>query len=310
MTESAPSSSSMPLPPLATDNIKGMVFMLISTVGFAAMVMLVRAASTDLHPFEIAFFRNLFGLLVLVPWFIKDGWMPFKTSRLGVHVIRNLVQVTTVLSFFFALAITPLALATALSFIAPIFATILAILFFREMVGVRRWMAILFGFAGTYVILRPGFTPISLGPLLVIFSSVMFAISLTIMKLLSRTDSTVTITCYSASLLAVFSLGPAAYFWQWPTWEQLGLLVALGLIATSAQMFFIQAMKIADMNVVMPMFFFQLIWVAVGAYLIFGEAPDAYTLLGGAMVFASTFYIAFRERAIKADPAAQPPDGG
>ena len=310
MTESASSSSSMSPAPLATNNIKGMVFMLISTVGFAAMVMLVRATSTDLHPFEIAFFRNLFGLLVLVPWFVKDGWMPFKTRRLGVHVVRNLVQVTTVLSFFFALAITPLALATALSFIAPIFATILAILFFREMVGVRRWMAILFGFAGTYVILRPGFVPISLGPLLVIFSSVMFSISLTIMKLLSRTDSTVTITCYSASLLAVFSLGPAAYFWQWPTWEQLGLLVALGLIATSAQMFFIQAMKIADMNVVMPMFFFQLIWVAAGAYLTFGEAPDAYTLLGGAMVFASTFYIAYRERAIKADQAAQPPEGG
>lgn len=287
-----------------------MVFMLISTVGFAVMAMLVRALSSDIHPFEIAFFRNLFGLLVLVPWFIRYGWMPFKTSQLGVHVVRNLVQVTTVLSFFYALAITPLALATALSFIAPIFATILAILFFREMVGIRRWIAILLGFAGTYVILRPGFIPISLGPLLVIFSSVMFSISLTIMKLLSRTDSTVTITCYSASLLALFSLGPAAFFWQWPTWEQLGFLVILGLITTSAQMFFIQAMKIADMNVVMPMFFFQLIWVAAGAYLIFGETPDAYTLLGGAMVFASTFYIAYRERAIKADPTAQSPDGG
>lgn len=277
--------------------------MLVSTVGFSGMVMLVRMASADLHAFEIAFFRNLFGLLVLLPWFVRFGLRPFKTERIGLHVVRNLVQVATVLSFFLALTITPLALATALSFIAPIFATILAVVFFREVVGVRRWAAILFSFVGTYIILRPGLIPVTLGPLLVIVSSLFFSISLTIMKVLSRTDSTVTITCYSASLLAAFSLIPAAFFWQWPTWEQLAWLVALGLIATSSQMFFIQAMKIADMNVVMPVFFFQLIWVALVAYLAFGEVPDAYTLLGGAMVFASTFYIANRERAVAASVA-------
>ena len=277
--------------------------MLVSTVGFSGMVMLVRMASADLHAFEIAFFRNLFGLLVLVPWFVRFGLRPFKTERIGLHVVRNLVQVATVLSFFLALTITPLALATALSFIAPIFATILAVVFFREVVGVRRWAAILFGFVGTYIILRPGLIPVTLGPLLVIVSSLFFSVSLTIMKVLSRTDSTVTITCYSASLLAAFSLIPAAFFWQWPTWEQLAWLVALGLIGTSSQMLFIQAMKIADMNVVMPVFFFQLIWVALVAYLAFGEVPDAYTLLGGAMVFASTFYIAYRERAVAASVA-------
>ena len=274
--------------------------MLVSTIGFAGMVMGVREASSEIHPFEIAFFRNLFGILVLVPWFIRSGLQPFKTNRLGLHVVRNLVQVTTVLTFFVALTITPLALATALSFIAPIFATIFAIIFFREQVGARRWAAILFGFAGTYIILRPGAVPVTLGPMLVIVSSVFFSISLTIMKKLSLTDSTVTITCYSATLLALFSLGPAIFFWQWPTWEQLGLLLALGLITTSSQMFFIQAMKVADMNVVMPVFFFQLIWVAVGAYLLFGEMPDIFTLLGGAMVFASTFYIAYREKTIAA----------
>ena len=303
MTENSTTSARPSPVPDAASNVKGMAFMLISTVGFAGMIMLVRVASADLHAFEIAFFRNLFGLLVLVPWFARFGLRPFKTQRLGLHVVRNLVQVATVLSFFVALTITPLALATALSFIAPIFATILAIVFFREVVGVRRWAAILFGFIGTYVILRPGVIPVTLGPLLVIVSSVLFSVSLTIMKLLSRTDSTVTITCYSASLLAAFSLVPAAFFWQWPTWEQLSWLVALGLIGTSSQMFFIQAMKIADMNVVMPVFFFQLIWVALAAYLAFGEIPDVYTLLGGAMVFASTFYIAYRERAVAASSA-------
>jgi drug/metabolite transporter (DMT)-like permease len=280
--------------------------MLVSTVGFAGMVLLVRLASADLHAFEIAFFRNLFGMLVLVPWFARFGLRPFKTRRLGLHVVRNLVQVAILLSFFVALTITPLALATALSFIAPVFATILAIVFFREVVGVRRWTAILLGFVGTYVILRPGVIPMTIGPLLVIVSSLFFSVSLTIMKLLSRTESTVTITCYSASLLTAFALVPAAFFWQWPTWEQLGLLVTLGLIATSSQMFFIQAMKIADMNVVMPVFFFQLIWVALVAYLAFGEIPDVYTLLGGAMVFASTFYIAYRERTVAASGAQMP----
>ena len=202
--------------------------MLVSTVGFSGMVMLVRMASADLHAFEIAFFRNLFGLLVLLPWFVRFGLRPFKTERIGLHVVRNLVQVATVLSFFLALTITPLALATALSFIAPIFATILAVVFFREVVGVRRWAAILFSFVGTYIILRPGLIPVTLGPLLVIVSSLFFSISLTIMKVLSRTDSTVTITCYSASLLAAFSLIPAAFFWQWPTWEQLAWLVEGG----------------------------------------------------------------------------------
>ena len=127
-------------------NLRGILLMFVATICFSLMHALIRYMAGELHPFQLAFFRNAFGLLVVLPWFIRYGLAPLKTQRLGLHAVRSCINVMAMLMFFYAVSITPLAEVAALSFTAPIFATVLAIVVLREVVGFRRWCAIFFGF--------------------------------------------------------------------------------------------------------------------------------------------------------------------
>ena len=265
---------------------------------------LVRFVSGDLHPFEIAFFRLTFGLIVVLPWFVKLGWQPLKTTRPGLQVARGVLNLFCMLAFFFALSITPLAEATALMFTAPIFTTILAMWVFGERAGFRRWAAIGVGFLGALVVLRPGFTEIDLGPMLLLFAAFVWGICMIIIKELGRTESSVTITIYMSLVMAPLSLVPALFYWQWPTWEQIAWLIAVGLAGGGGQMAMAEALKLGDTHAIMPVEFVRLIWISIIAYVAFAEVPGLYSpWLGGAMIFAATAYIALRERTLRKMPA-------
>jgi drug/metabolite transporter (DMT)-like permease len=289
--------------PVAPEALSGLVFMLVSTALFAAMHGSIRYVSSAIHPFEIAFFRNLFALLVVLPWFVRYGLRPLRTRRLGLHGIRALLNIVAMLSFFYALTITPLSQVTALGFTAPIFATLLAALVLGEVVRLRRWNAIGIGFAGVLIILRPGLDAIGPGQLLTLFSSLIWACALLVIKTLSRTDGSVTIISYMALLMIPLTALPAAFVWHWPDAMQLAWLVLIGLLGGTGQLLMTEALRRADTAVVMPLDFCKLIWVTLLAYLAFGEVPDEFTWLGGAVVFASVLYITLRERRL-AEPAA------
>ena len=276
--------------------LRGILWMLLATMFFSAMHGSIRHASADMHPFEIAFFRNLFGIFVVAPWFIRYGLAPLRTSVLKLHLGRSVLNLISMLAFFYSLSITPLADVAALTFAAPIFATVLAIFFFRETVTVGRWGAILLGFAGTLVILRPGFQEVGLGPILAVSSAIVWAFALMIIKQIGRTDSSVTITSYMLVMLVPLSAIPAAFVWQWPTQNQLVWLVAIGMLGTTGHLLMNQAIKEAETHVVMPIDFVRLVWVAVIGYFAFNEFPDAFTWTGGAMIAAGGIYIAYSER--------------
>jgi drug/metabolite transporter (DMT)-like permease len=284
-------------------NLRGIILMLISTVAFAAMHAAVRHLSGELHPFEIAFFRNAFGLLV------------------PLHGLRSGLNIIAMLAYFYALSITPLARATSLSFTVPIFATLLAMVVLGEVVRLRRWVAMFCGFAGALVILRPGLAEIDLGSLLVLLSAAVWASALTVIKVLSRTDSSITITCYMVILMAPISLVPALWVWQWPTGEQLLWLVAIGVVGTLGQLIMTQALKEAETSVVMPeaetsvvmpFDFFKMIWASLLGFLFFAEVPTLFIWIGAGIIFASTSYIAYREHKVTRAPppqsVARPPE--
>lgn len=292
-------------PATSADNLRGIFWMAVGTLCMSSMHGLVRFVSGDLHPFEIAFFRLVFSLIVVLPWFVKLGWQPLKTKRPGLQVARGVLNLSCMLAFFFALSITPLAEVTALMFTAPIFTTILAMGVFGERAGFRRWAAIGVGFLGALVVLRPGFTEIGLGPMLVMFAAFVWGICMIIIKELGRTDSSVTITVYMSLVMAPLSLVPALFYWQWPTGEQIAWLVAIGLVGGAGQMAMAEALKLGDTHAVMPVEFVKLIWISIIAYIAFAEVPGLYTWLGGAMIFAATGYIALRERALRKRSAAQ-----
>ncbi len=286
-------------------NLRGMALMFVAMIGHASSQGMVRQVSAELHTFEIVFLTTLTGIPVLLPWFVRHGLEPFRTTRFGLHLVRTLLAVFGLTAWFHALAITPLATASALSFSAPIFATVLAVLVLGEKVGIARWFAVLLGVAGMLVILRPGLVALELGPFLAITSALSYAVVLSIIKVLGRTDSSVTILAYVMVLFVPLTLVQALLVWQWPSPEAWMWLIAIGVIGTLSQLLLTQALKEAETSVVMPLFFFQLVWMSVIGFAFFGEIPSVFAWIGGAMIITSGTYIAYREsRAKKALPAA------
>lgn len=284
---------------------RALALMFVSTLGFSIMHALVRHVSGELHPFEIAFFRNLFGLVVIVPWFLRYGTGVLKTQRLPLHLLRAGLNVIAMLCFFYALSITPLSQVAALAFTAPIFATIFAVLILHEVVRMRRWLAILFGFAGTFIAIRPGFAEVGLGSVLLITQAVVWGFALVVIKIIGRTDSAVTIAAYMTLLMIPLSLVPALMFWQTPSLDALGWLALIGIVGTVAQLLMTQALKEGEAAVVMPVDFFKLIWASILGYVVFAEVPTVYTWIGGTMIFAAATYIAYRESVLRTVPVAK-----
>jgi drug/metabolite transporter (DMT)-like permease len=286
--------------------LRGVALMLVSTVVLSGMHASIRYLSETVHPFEIAFFRNLFALVVVLPWFLRYGATPLRTSRFGLHVLRAALNAAAMLSFFYALSLAPLSEVTALGFTAPIFATLLAAPILRETVGLWRWSAILVGFVGTLIILRPGFGSLGAGQLLTLFSSLVWACALMTIKTLSRSESSVTIVTYMGLLMIPLSLAPALLVWQWPDLWQLSWLALIGVLGGIGQFAMTEALRQADTAVVMPVDFSKLIWATLLAWLAFGEVPDGFTWLGGGVIFISTFYITYRERKLARPRAGFP----
>lgn len=295
-------------PPLA-----GFLMVILAAALFAAMHSTIRfvAVSGGIHPFEMAFFRNLFGLVVFAPFLIKHGFGIFRTQRLGLHLGRAGMNSISMLSWFTVLALMPVADATALSLIGPVFVSLLAILFLGERVGPRRWFGISLALAGGLIIIRPGFVEIGLGTWLILFSAIVVSGSKLIAKILSGTESAVTIVAMLTVLTVPITLVPTIFVWQVPTPEQLGLLLLIGILGTIGHLLFVQAYKLADISQVEPAIFTRMIWAALIGFVLFSEFPDMWTWIGGAVIVVGTTYIARREavRGVKKDPVARTPVG-
>lgn len=282
-----------------TPALRGILLMCLSTVAFSIMHGLVRFVSELLPPFQIAFFRNIFGLAFLLPLLMRSRFAMLRTKRIGLHALRGVINMAAMLMFFTALSISPLAKVTALSFTAPIFMAILSVLVLGERFRIYRWLAILFGFLGMLIILRPGLVAIDTGALLVTGSAALWAVAMVIIKILSRTESSVTIVAYMGIFLGFFSVGPALWVWQPFGLQTLVWMVVIGLFGSIAQMSLSQSLKETDPTALMPFDFLKLIWTALIGAWFFAEFPDIYTWIGAAVIFSSGLFIAFRERRVK-----------
>jgi len=283
---------------------RGIFYMILMTLLFASMNAAARHVSAGLHPFEVAFFRNLFAVLFLVPMLMRNGFEVFHTRRFGAHLARSTFNSVNMLCFFAAVSLTPLSELVALSFTAPIFATVLSVLIIREFVGLRRWSAIAVGFIGAMVILRPGFEEVTFGHGLTLAAALTWGGVLLMIKSLSRTESSLTIVAYMIVLMTPMTLVPALFVWQWPNMTEFAWLAFIGITGASAQYFLSQALHEADLSIVMPFDFTKLIWVSIIAFIFFGEVPLWTTWVGGALIFASGIYIARRETMRRKEPAA------
>lgn len=276
--------------------LRGMALILFSTLGFSGMHAVIRQlGKEELHPFEIAFFRNLFGLIVLSPLFLRYGVGALRTRHLPLHALRGFLQIGAMLMFFTAVTITPLAKVSAMSFTAPLFATVGAVLFLGERIRARRIGALVIGFVGALVIIRPGAVELDLGAVLVLASSAIWACAMLIIKHLSRSDTSVVITAYMGIFLTPLSLIAAVPVWSWPQPHHYLMFALMGALGSLAHVSMAQAFKEADATAILPLDFTRLLWAAALGFVLFAEIPDLWTWVGGITIFASATYIAYRE---------------
>jgi drug/metabolite transporter (DMT)-like permease len=279
----------------ASETLRGMLLIALSAFGFSMMHVMIRLLTEgDLHPFEVAFFRNAFGVVALLPILLRSGFATLRTGRLPLHALRSVLGLVSMLLFFSALQRTGLPKVTAMSFTAPLFATAGAVVVLREKIHARRIGALLVGFLGTLIVMRPD-GGIDSGVLMVLASSALWAIALLTIKALSHTESSFAVTLYTGLFMAPLSLIPASFVWTWPTGREYAWLAVMGTVGTISQLIMTQAFREADASAVLPVDFTRLLWASVFGWLVFHERPEIATLIGGTLIFVSTMYITVRE---------------
>lgn len=276
--------------------VQGALYMTLASLFFALMNTCVRyAANGGLDATQIAFFRNLFALIFMLPWVIRTRFAAVRTRRLKAHFWRGITGLGAMNLWFLAIAALPMAQAVALNFTFPLFGTILAALILKEKVRARRWSATLVGFLGVLVVLRPWEGAMPLAALIPVAAAAFMALSSILVKSLSNTEAPGTMVFYMNLIMTPLSLIPAAFYWHWPDLETWGYVAVLGFFAAISHVMLTRAYVRADASVVQPFDYLRLPFIAGLAYLFFGEVPDQWVWVGGAIIAASTFYIARRE---------------
>ncbi len=274
----------------------GALWMVLAAAGFTVVPVSVRYMSDSIPIFEIIFWRNLLALLPSVPIMLKSGAAVFSTGRLGTHALRTAFTYCAMLTYFWGISVVPLAQATAIHFLIPIFTALSAIFFLGERATWRRGGALLVGLGGALLVVRPGFTDVGVYSFSVLLSSLFYAGSWLTVKRLSSTESASVTTFYMNLLLLPVSFLPAVFFWVPLSPRDILPLLALGLGGWLAHYAQARAFASADMSVVAPLDFLRLPFVAFAAYLIFDQVPEYFVWVGGLIIILAATYVLRYER--------------
>ena len=277
--------------------------MMAAALCFTVMTALVRDVADQVHPVQIAFFRAATNLTLMLPFAMRQGRSLFRSSNHRVYVFRGLVGFIFMMSFFPGAALIPIAESQALIFTAPLWATIMAVVFLGERLVRHRAFALIVGFAGALIILRPGFEVVSLGALLLLIAALANATSHVIVRYTTRSDSPDHAVFFLAFYTTPLTAIAALFVWQSPNLEQLGLLIAIGTLATLNQRFQSRAFASADATAVLPFDFVRLPFAGVIGIFALAELPDFWVWIGGIVIFGASVYLARSEvRSVNPSP--------
>jgi drug/metabolite transporter (DMT)-like permease len=298
--------------------LRGIFLMVLSVFLFSSMDAVIKWASADYPTGQIVFFRNFLAFVPVFLFLWRTGTpMPLRTRRIGGHLVRGLVGVASMSLFFLALGLLPLADAMALGMSGPIFLTALSVPLLGERVGIRRWSAVIVGFVGVLIMVRPGSAVFHPAALTAIGGAFFYALAMVSIRHLSRTEPATTIVFYFTLFagivgLLTWPLAAAAPAWldPWvmPDLEGWIVLVGIGLIGGTAQLTMTYAFKMAPVAVIAPFEYAAVVIGATYGLAIWSEVPDEYIILGAAIVIASGLYILYREAKLRRTSAnLEPP---
>lgn len=279
-----------PSAPRPAPLLQAVAWMTGTLLSFTFMAIAVRELSGDIHSFQIMLFRSIGALLILLPFTITMGRAIWRTSNLKLQFGRNTVHFAAQLGWITGIGLLPLAEVFAIEFTAPIWATIMAVLFLGERLNRGRVVAVVFGFVGILVILRPGVTAIDHGTLAVLGAAVGFAMTLSITKFMTRSDAPVTILLYMSVIQLPMGIALSVFVWVTPDWLQLFWLFVVGVVGLSAHYCTAKALSLADQTIVVPMDFMRLPLIVAVGFLLYSETAELAVLLGALLIFAGNYY--------------------
>jgi drug/metabolite transporter (DMT)-like permease len=284
-------------PPRADRPLRGIALLLVSSVFLGTSDATSKYLSTTLPSIEIAWIRFLVFVLIMIPAMVPASPLfALRTARPMRQVVRGMTLLASSLLFISGLRYLPIAEASATSFVSPLFVTALSIFFLGEKVGLRRWLATAVGLVGVLIVLRPGTSAFHPAAFFPVVSAFAWASCLIMTRMMSGQERTLVTMTYSSIVGFAILCALVPLVWVAPTWHDILFGTIIGLTSTAGQWIVVLAFRYADASVLAPFSYVQLLWVTLLGFLIFGEVPDVWTVVGAAVIVASGLYTAHRER--------------
>ena len=276
-------------------NVKGATILMLAAIGFTIMVALIKLVGTRLHVTQILFLRQSGMALMVAPILARNFPASIRTKRPGLQCARVGFALIAMTAGFTAVINLPLADATAIGFAKSFFVTIFAILILKEVVGIRRWSAIIIGFCGVLFMLQPGTAGFSIYGILSVVASASAGMVMILIRVLSRSESPVTILTYQAVGVGLVMAIPAYLYWQTPTFPEWLLIAGIAIISYYAQKCNIFAYTWGEASLLASLDYVRLIYATILGFLIFDDLPGIHTWVGAGIIVAASIYTIHRE---------------
>lgn len=288
-------------------NTRGAIWLLMSMSLFTVMAVLTKFLGTRLDTMQVSFFRLFFATALILPWLIKDGG--FVPNHPKLMTLRGIIGGGAMVCMVYAFVNLPLADAQAIQFAQALFMVPLAIVFLGEVPGWRRISAVIVGFLGVLVMLRPsgGFEPAAF---VALFGALLIAGAAIMVKLVSDKDGPLTMMLFSGVFGCAMTIVPMVLNWVHPTPYEWVMLVSMGVVGAGAHNCFLRAYRVGEATAMAPIDYTRLLFAGVAGFLFFGTVPDIYTIVGAVIIASTSFYIARREAAVARAKAAALAAGG
>ena len=272
------------------------IFLIIISIIFGTLMgTFIKLAQEELNVFTTGFLRFFFGFLIITPYILKTKFEVFSTKNLKIHILRSALNLPAMLLGFAALSMLPLEKMTAIHFIVPIIVTILAVIFLKEKIYLYRSIALVMGFLGMLIILRPGIIDISIGIYMALISSLIWSVVIILTKKVSKDDSAITILSHQYVYMSLFSFPLVIYFWDQPSLKTIIFILCAAMSGTILHIALNHAYKLVDVTMTQPYSFLGLVVSSIIGYFVFSDKPDFYTWLGASVIFCGVLLISYRE---------------
>ena len=278
------------------NNIRAILLTMSASLFAVFMEALIRSAQHDSNVFTIGFLRFFFGLLIILPYLALNRFKTYKTKNLKFYIVRGLFNIPVMILGFGALIYIPFEQFKAMNFLSPIIVVLLSFIIFREKIFKYRILALIIGFLGTLIIIRPGYVDFNVGTIMVLVSLTFWSFIIILSKFVSKDDSPITMVSYQYTLMTFFALPLAIYFWEMPSLSSIFYVFIGAISGTILHLSLGLAYKYADLSVTQPIWFTGLIFGSSIGYFVFREIPDLWTWIGGIVVFSSVLIITYNER--------------